>query len=111
MTLFRMLRIIEYVGPQEWVNDAINHRSVKGAKILSEGIIREGILGETWESFDTQHLTALRSRAALMVSGASTAINREEFAGFTLAQIEVITKRELRIAQQILNLPLIGDAS
>ena len=45
----RVLRVLEYEGPREWVEHSIRERSVKGErKFLLDGcIIRESIIGET----------------------------------------------------------------
>ena len=42
----RVLRVIEYEGDVEWVNEQILKRSVKGSHAVKGGIIREAIVGE-----------------------------------------------------------------
>jgi hypothetical protein len=46
----RILRVLEYVGPAEWIDHCISNRQVKGTHTLSSNcFIREAILGETSE--------------------------------------------------------------
>ncbi len=46
----RILRVIEYVGTDEFLRKCIEERTVKGTKTIPmEGIIREAILGDTPE--------------------------------------------------------------
>lgn len=50
--IVRILRVIEYVGPREWVDEQIDRRGVKGTFKLPNKPncqIREAILGETPE--------------------------------------------------------------
>lgn len=48
---YRVLRVIEYVGEREWVDEQIAKRGVKGSYIVpnGRGVIREAIIGETAE--------------------------------------------------------------
>lgn len=43
----RVLRVLEYEGPREWVEAAMINRTVKGERKLMGCIIRESIIGET----------------------------------------------------------------
>lgn len=44
--MFRILRVLEYIGTREFIDAAIGRRSVKGSKELRTGTIREVILHE-----------------------------------------------------------------
>lgn len=48
---YRMLRVIEYVGEREWVDEQIAKRGVKGSYVIpsGRGVIREAVIGETAE--------------------------------------------------------------
>lgn len=54
---YRILRIIEYTGEREWVDEQINKRLVKGTYHIpnGRGVIREAIIGETAEVVDLDH--------------------------------------------------------
>jgi hypothetical protein len=60
--IVRRLRILEYVGPEEWVNSQIEHAGVKGTFIVDRRtsgvstVIRSSWLGETNELLDTETL-------------------------------------------------------
>lgn len=56
--IIRRLRIIEYVGSQEWIDAMIAGRHVKGTKIvgLTGGSIREAMLGDTNETLHTSEV-------------------------------------------------------
>ncbi len=44
----RVLRVLEYEGPREWVEKQVSQRQVKGDRIFhGHCIIRESIIGET----------------------------------------------------------------
>lgn len=45
----RILRVIEYVGTADFVRNSIDKRGVKGSYRLKDGVIREGLIGETAE--------------------------------------------------------------
>ena len=45
--IVRMVRVLEYEGPREWVEVSLSQRGVKGEyKVGPHRIIREAILGE-----------------------------------------------------------------
>jgi hypothetical protein len=48
---YRVLRIIEYVGEREWVDEQIAKRGVKGSYVVPNrrGVVREAIIGDTAE--------------------------------------------------------------
>ena len=47
MDRVRVIRVLEYEGPREWVEACILQRTVKGTKDLGNGcIIREAMVGE-----------------------------------------------------------------
>jgi hypothetical protein len=48
---YRVLRILEYVGDREWVDEQIAKRQVKGSYGLpnGRGVVREAIIGDTVE--------------------------------------------------------------
>lgn len=53
MDIVRVLRVLEYVGSREWVEECIQQRYVKGERYtIRKGVIREAILGETLEIVD-----------------------------------------------------------
>lgn len=54
MKQYRMIRVIEYVGDEEFINEHRTMRGVKGTRLCRGGIIREAILGDTDEILDTQ---------------------------------------------------------
>ena len=47
----RMLRILEYVGDRDWVDEQISKRMVKGSYVLpnGRGVIREAVVGDITE--------------------------------------------------------------
>jgi len=47
----RVLRVLEYVGDREWVDEQIARRGVKGSFVLpnKRGLIREAIIGDVAE--------------------------------------------------------------
>ena len=45
----RILRVIEYVGTDEFLHACVDNRQVKGTRTFPDGIIREAILGDTPE--------------------------------------------------------------
>lgn len=55
---YRILRIIEYVGEREWVDEQIAKRGVKGTYHVpnGRGVIREAIIGETAEVVDIDYV-------------------------------------------------------
>lgn len=58
--IVRRLRLIEYVGPEEWVNLQVNRRTVKGEVTINDlsygkVYIREALLGDTNELIYTSH--------------------------------------------------------
>lgn len=65
MARVRMLRILEYVGEEEWIRKMIQDRSVKGSRWIDspdygECSIREAIVGDTNEILAT---SIMRERA------------------------------------------------
>lgn len=54
---YRVLRIIEYVGEREWVDEQITKRQVKGTHWIpnGRGVIREAIIGDTAEVVDIDY--------------------------------------------------------
>jgi hypothetical protein len=48
---YRILRVIEYVGDRDWIDEQIAKRGVKGSFVLpnKRGLIREAILGDVAE--------------------------------------------------------------
>ncbi len=47
---FRILRVLEYEGDREWIDDCIKRRGVKGTQVVgNRGQIREAILGDVAE--------------------------------------------------------------
>ncbi len=47
MDRVRVLRLLEYEGPRDWIEAALAQRGVKGTKDLGNGcVIREGIIGD-----------------------------------------------------------------
>jgi hypothetical protein len=49
MKIVRRLRLIEYIGTEDFVNRQIENRQLKGTKVLGDGSIREALLGDTNE--------------------------------------------------------------
>jgi hypothetical protein len=49
MKIVRRLRLIEYVGTEEWVNKQLEGRHLKGTKTLEAGSIREALIGDANE--------------------------------------------------------------
>lgn len=51
---YRLLRILEYTGSREFIDDAMERRGVKGTKRVPSlgGVIREALLGDTPELID-----------------------------------------------------------
>lgn len=47
--IYRMLRVLEYTGTREFIDEHTTKRFVKGTKELKSGTIREYILGDTTE--------------------------------------------------------------
>jgi hypothetical protein len=48
--IVRVLRVLEYEGPRDWVESSLKDRAVKGERRVSNrAVIREAILGETPE--------------------------------------------------------------
>lgn len=46
MSIVRILRILEYEGPRDWVEKSLNNRGVKGGQRVGNfAIIREAIVG------------------------------------------------------------------
>lgn len=45
----RVLRVIEYVGTEDFIRACIDRRQVKGTMIHPNGTIREAVLGDTPE--------------------------------------------------------------
>lgn len=52
---YRVLRILEYVGDRDWVDDQIAKRQVKGSYVIpnGRGVVREAIIGDTVELLTT----------------------------------------------------------
>lgn len=50
---YRLLRVLEYVGTREWIEDAIRQRGVKGSVPRNwgrmDGTIREALVGDVIE--------------------------------------------------------------
>jgi hypothetical protein len=63
--IVRVLRVLEYVGPRDWIEDAINRRGIKGKVILKEknAYIAEAILGETAELVENLVVTQRNLRS------------------------------------------------
>lgn len=65
--IVRVLRIIEYVGTEEWVRDQIEKRQVKGSRAVSlrdgtlRGVIKEAIVGDTAEVLNGWTQTTLKN--------------------------------------------------
>lgn len=45
-TIVRVLRLIEYEGERDWVDEMIQSRNVKGTRIVGRGVIRDTLLGD-----------------------------------------------------------------
>ena len=46
--IIRVLRVLEYEGPREWVEKTLSERCIKGERSISDkAVIREAIVGET----------------------------------------------------------------
>ena len=57
--VYRVLRLLEYAGPREWVDRSITQRSVKGEMVMLNGaVIREATLGSVPELFNPSNLRA-----------------------------------------------------
>ena len=56
MKLVRRLRVLEYVGSEEWVNAQINSRSVRGRLAASNGSISEAWIGDTNELLNPEEM-------------------------------------------------------
>ncbi len=58
----RVLRVLEYEGPREWVENTLANNAVKGEKRFSKNgdtyIIRESIVGETPVVLSTARIPA-----------------------------------------------------
>lgn len=48
---YRILRVLEYVGEREWIDEQIAKRGIKGSFVLpnKRGLIREAIIGDVAE--------------------------------------------------------------
>lgn len=48
---YRILRVLEYVGDREWIDEQIAKRGIKGSFVLpnKRGLIREAIIGDVAE--------------------------------------------------------------
>jgi hypothetical protein len=73
----RMLRIIEYVGTREWVDDQINKRNVKGCKVVRDGYILEGFVGEVPQLVDRPTFEAQTAEHAAMIAECEGCICRD----------------------------------
>jgi len=53
---YRLLRILEYVGDREWIDDQIAKRNVKGTydRLPNGRVIREAIIGDTVELLESE---------------------------------------------------------
>ena len=58
MRIVRRLRILEYVGTEDFVNECIERRYVKGRWSTQDGSISEVLLGETNELLSESEVTA-----------------------------------------------------
>lgn len=66
MKIVRRLRVIEYVGSEDWVNKMIADRQVKGTRAMKDGSIREAMLGDTNETLiesEIEQIEAERKQA------------------------------------------------
>lgn len=64
----RVLRVLEYVGPAEWVEQSLQKRAVKESQHCGDGkIIREAVLGDYPERLPrggtVDHLDAIINKA------------------------------------------------
>lgn len=62
----RLIRVLVYEGSETWINDCRMRMAVKGSYVCPNGVIREAIIGDFIEPFDTttcapQALSTLRS--------------------------------------------------
>lgn len=72
--IFRILRVLEYVGPRSWLDAALQRRSVKGEIVMDNGCqIREAIVGEVPLIFSSEELPLLRPAHVVGVAQQSTA--------------------------------------
>ena len=42
----RLVRVLVYEGPPEWIADCIARRGVKGSYVCPQGVIKEAIIGD-----------------------------------------------------------------
>jgi hypothetical protein len=52
---FRILRVLEYVGNRDWIDEQIARRGIKGSYVVpnGRGVIREAIIGDVAELWPT----------------------------------------------------------
>jgi hypothetical protein len=80
LKIVRRLRVLEYVGSQEWVDSMITNRQIKGTRVISSGSIREAFLGDTneimleaeIEQINDKRKQALDKSSSLMLEGKAT---------------------------------------
>lgn len=63
--IVRRLRILEYVGTEEFVNAAIERCTIKGLVACGNGSIRSGWIGETNEVLTDAELDAIETQRKL----------------------------------------------
>ena len=64
--IVRVLRVIEYIGTEEWVHSQIEKRQVKGSRAVVvdgtySGVIKEAIIGDTSEVLSGWTQTTLKN--------------------------------------------------
>lgn len=45
----RLIRVLVYEGPAEWIQDCLKRRGVKGSYTVLQGVIKEAIVGDFLE--------------------------------------------------------------
>jgi len=45
----RLIRVLVYEGPPEWIQECLQRRGVKGSYTVSRGVIKEAIVGDFLE--------------------------------------------------------------
>lgn len=46
----RLIRVLVYEGPSEWIADCIARRGVKGSYVCPQGVIKEAIVSDFLET-------------------------------------------------------------
>ena len=46
----RLIRVLVYEGPSEWIQSCLKTRGVKGSYVVQEGVIKEAIVGDFLET-------------------------------------------------------------